>query len=146
MIKNPFLQVDRTDYWMGMAFLFAARSPVFNAALLVDADNDLINATYEKKITKNTVDLTCDISVIVNCQKPLQCASLYMTSVPTEATAKVVLAKYGLRKVVYYPKKEPSDIVKSLMDGVYAELIPYDGNLSWLRDCARSLDYFCAGS
>lgn len=144
MFKNPFLQVDRNEYWMGMAYMFASRSPSFNAALIVDMEGELVNYCCEKKILENNIEITCDIAAIVNCSKPLQCASLYMTTTPTEVTAKVVLAKHGLRRIVYYPKKEISDQTKALLDGVYAELVPYAGSFGWIRDCVRALDYFSA--
>lgn len=140
-MKKSLLQIDRHDYWMAMACLFASRAPTGHAALVVEFDGNLIAASDNKPIAPEYPVVPCEFTAIMNCTGQLQTATLYSTRPPSPAVIELAVAKQGLRKIVFLPDDTDLVLPDNFKNGIYFEVIKFEGNLNWIRDYVDSFDY-----
>ena len=143
-MPHDAVKLDKNDFWMGMAFMFASRSKSGHASVLVDG-NTLISYGLENPSFCNQASkliIPSEISVIVNSNKKFEYATLYSTKTITIQVALTIIAATGIKKVVYYPSDPLDEGVLQLFSGIYTELTEYKGNLYWLQDYVKSLDLF----
>jgi hypothetical protein len=137
-------RLDKNDFWMGMAFMFGARSKCGYAALLVDGNTLIDYSIHDISQYKQEAQTTVppEISLIVNCKKKFDFATLYVTKTIDVSAAYAIIANTGIKKVIYYPSKPLAEDVKKLFLGIYTEIVKYEGNLYWLQDYASSIHLF----
>ena len=142
MSKKSFANIDCLDYWMAMTFLLGAKSPNKNAAVITE--NSVMVATGVDTRTrvpsKSDVMIPAEAVAIVNCKFELTNASIFLTRTPDFNAAAIIMAKTGLRKVVYYPTRKLDERTSDLMQSFFGEMVEYDGNLNWVYDYFASLD------
>ena len=142
MKKINLPKIDSFDYWMGLAFVMGARSPSRNAALIVE-NFLLISSGVETpppvSDSPNTF-ISAEAMAIVNCKKDLSNATLYLTRTPDFNVATMIMAKIGLRKIIYFPTGELDRKASDLFSGFFGEIDEYKGNLNWIYDYLDSLD------
>lgn len=139
---KKFQSLDSFDYWMGLAFLLAAKSPNQYAAVIVQ-NNCIVS------IGVSTTPSMCEISdcfipaetiAIMNSQKEFVNATIILTKTPDYNCAMSILAVTGLRKILYYSTETLDERVQALFSGFFGEIDEYKGNLNWIYDYINSLD------
>jgi len=142
MKRKNFPKIDSFDYWMGLAFVMGAKSPSRNAALIVE-NSLLVSCGIETPppvSDAQNVLIPAEVIAILNCKKDLSNASLYLTRTPDYNVAMMIIAKIGLRKVIYFPTEPLDSKVAELFSGFFGEIDEYKGNLNWIYDYLNSLD------
>lgn len=142
MKRKNFPKIDTFDYWMGLAFVMGAKSPSKNAALIVE--NSLLvsyGIDTPPPVTDNpNAVISAEAIAIINCKKDLSNAVLYLTRTPDYNVAIMIMAKIGLRKIIYFPTEPLDSKVKDLFLGFFGEIDEYKVNLNWIYDYLGSLD------
>ena len=142
MSSNIFSKIDSLDYWMAVAFLLGARSPSRNAALITE-NSAMVAAGIDTPPhvgCSSGVLIPAEAVAIMNCGVELSNASIFVTRTPDFHVAALIMAKRGLRKVVYYPTSEIDQKTGELLQGFFGEVVEYDGNLNWVYDYFGSID------
>lgn len=124
-----------------MTCLFASRAPTGHAALIVEFDGNLIASSDNKPSTPDHPLVPSEFTAIVNCTGHLQTATLYSTRPPSSAVVELAIAKQGLRKIVFLPDGTDLILPENFKNGIYFEVIKFEGNLNWVRDYVDSFDY-----
>lgn len=136
--------IDPHDYWMGMAFMFAARSKVKHATLMVENEEKLISYGLENPspISSNSMIMVpSQVRAILNCNCEFYNTVMYCTSCPTIESAYTIIAKNGIKNVVYNSLDECDKVVTDIFHSVFCEITPYNCNLNWLRDYFDTLEH-----
>lgn len=138
--NNLWSGIDRDDLWMGLAFMMASRSSTGNACLLVESDNLLyvgLEAAPKYSCTSKFT-IPAEIDAIMNCTAPYTHAALFLTTTPSPAGLLCLASLSKVQRLVYFEK------TKGNIDEELAETLviqKFKGNLNWLRDYVRSLDF-----
>jgi hypothetical protein len=136
--------VDAHDYWMGMAFMFASKSKVKNATLLVENGDKLISYGLENPFTitsSSTYMVPSQIRAILNCNVEHYNTTMYCTSPPTMESVYTIVAKNSIKQVVFYPCKECDQDVIDVFLSVFCEINAYKCNLNWMRDYFDTIEH-----
>lgn len=127
------------DFYMGIAFMSAARSKTDRCVLTVD-DMDRMQITCADSSDK-PVHPSPHFLAFHGSSRGIRCA--YLTYTPSAEAVGDMLAA-NVARVVYYATTELSPTV-ALGVSVSMEMHEYCGNLHWLRDrifCLQSKDIF----
>lgn len=140
-MKKNVLQIDKHDYWMAMCCLFASRSPTCHSALIVEFDGNLVSVSDNRPPVPDHPLVPSEFTAILNCNSTLQTATLYTTRPPNPAVVELAVAKQGLRKMVFLSDGTDLVLPDNFKNGIYFEVIKFEGNLNWIRDYVDSFDY-----
>lgn len=137
-------QLDRDDYWMGMAFLIAAGSKNYvrqQGAVLVGLNSELLCMACDGlvKVPDGDHSPHAEINTLLGAKTPTQGGTLYITHTPCYYCA-LAIAAAAIKRVVYFPTKKIDDNSLDAFRVAYVQPEEFRGNLNWMRDYMKTLD------
>jgi len=144
MRKNLVNKLDSAAYFMGAAWILAAKSPTKRACLVSEGKKILsigveLPIGYEESKASSICGL-CEIEAIRNC-KPVNNAAIYFTFTPSYQTILSVLTVQLIKKIVFLKTDELEQQAKDACALLFVDLIEYDSGFSWIQDYFYSNDY-----
>ena len=142
--KKNWSNLECHEYWMGMAFMLAARSKFGNASLLVDNSSKMICyglQTLPPVTTIAQVTIPSEVAAILEYDRSIPSVTMYSTSAPTYEGAVMIAACPNIKSVFYFPRIEADSKVSDLLKSVYCDLEPYECNLNWIRDYFMTVEH-----
>jgi len=143
MIKKKTEQLDRDDYWMGMAFLVAAgsKNPVRQqGAVLVGVNSEFINMACDGLLKQNGVHCPhAEINVLLNAKSSSQGGTIYITNTPCYHCALAMSAAL-IKRVVYFSTEKIDDNSLNALQSGCVQAVRFQGNLNWMRDYMKVLN------
>lgn len=137
MEKKKFRDcISADEYWMALAFIAAAKSAKKHAALLTNEGGFIKISKDDSLATSQKYDhhKYPEFEILSNCSVPIPNCSVYLTYTP-DYTGLSFLISAGLRKIVYFKTRdlceESQDLIQTYR---YASVMPFDGNLNWIKD------------
>lgn len=137
-------QIDRDDYWMGVAFIFAAGSRNYNrqqAAILLGSNLELLSMACDglQKATDGDHSPHAELNSLLNARVPTSGGTLYITHTPCYHCA-VAISAASIKRVIYFPTKKIEDNSLEAFRAAYVQPEEFRGNLNWMRDHIKTLD------
>lgn len=166
-MKCPRTTPPRHDRYMGLAFIHASFSKDPNTqvgAVIVNDNNEIVGTGYNgppRKIDDNKIDWQrpnkypyikhAEANAIDHSLKSTKNSTLYVTGIPCQKCM-LEIVDAGISKVIYFDMKnivDPSSMLASNQEmqitneiarlgGV--EIIPYIGNLNWMKQRIDLMD------
>jgi hypothetical protein len=131
------------EYWMGIAFLIAAKFKSKNVIIVVK-DNQLVYINKEKLLCSSLEYehyQQPDIDIVANC-KDLSMCVVYCTFTPDYHVISN-LASTNLKKIIFYKNENLCEVSQDFIDCFQnIALIPFSGNLNWMKDYISILESF----
>lgn len=134
--------ISPDEYWMALAFIAAAKSPKKHAALLTN-DLGFIKISKDDELAssqKYDHHKYPEFEILSNCSVPITNCSVYLTYTPDYSGLSFLISA-GLRKIVYFKTddlcEESQDLIQTYR---YASVMPFDGNLNWIKDYLAVLE------
>jgi dCMP deaminase len=166
-VKSPRKIPSRDDRYMGLAFFHASFSKDPNTqvgAVIVNSNNEITGTGYNgppKKIDDNKIDWDrphkypfikhAEANAIDHSLISTKGSVLYVTGIPCRnCMLKIVDAE--ISKVIYFDMKKVVDsssmlssdneieITKKIAELADIQLVPFSGNLSWMKSRIEYLD------
>lgn len=137
-------QLDRDDYWMGMAFLVAAGSKNYTrqqGAVLVGSNSEALSLACDglPRATDGDHSPHAEINSLLAARTSVHGGILYVTHTPCYHCV-LAIAAAGLKRVVYFPTRKLDDNSADALRAAYVQFEEFPGNLNWMRDYMKTLD------
>lgn len=136
--------MNRNDYWMAMAFMFASGSVANHpqACIIVGLDNDVLGIACNnppKSIESSDHIIHAELNAIFNCNTPISGGVTYITHTPCYNCCLSLIAA-NVKTIVYFPTGDIDPKSLHAMQCAYGQIIKFNGNLNWIRDYVKFLN------
>lgn len=140
-------QLERDDFWMGMAFLVAANSQNTRqqGAVLLAANGDLLTVTHDGILQQNLKPAdsahfpSAEINALLTVKSSAHGGTLYLTHTPGYPSVLAITAAF-IKRLVYFPTKKMDENSLEALRAAYVQGDEFSGNLNWMRDYMKALD------
>jgi len=138
--------INRDDYWMGMAFMFASKSNFDpqHGCVIVDANNEMVSHGCESAPNHfKSFDhiLHAEMKALFESCESLCGSTVYVNYAPCYDCCFYLFSR-SVKRIVYYPNGILQDETYDLLKASYAQVEAFKGNLNWMRDYFKTLNIF----
>jgi deoxycytidylate deaminase len=132
-------QLNRDDYWMGLAFMVAAGKPDSSGAIIVGVNSELLAAACDgmPRVQETNHIIPAEMNVLFNCNT--QNSTIYLTHTPSYQSCLLLIAA-NVKRIVYFSTGAIEDKCLDAMVHTFTKSEEYRGNLNWMRDYLKSLE------